>query len=154
RWIDVSVSPSLLRLLLRYIRWADVVHLMAVYSFPTIPTLALCRLIQKPVVWSPRGMFQRWQGTRKQTMKSAWDSLCKLISPKTAVLHFTSNQEAEESAPRMRGFDSVIIPNSLEIPDSVSKIPHSTFRFLYLGRLDEKKGIENLIDAFALMNGR
>ena len=50
-----SVSAGLLRVLGEYIEWADVVHLIAVYSFPTFPTLAYCRRLQKPLVWSPRG---------------------------------------------------------------------------------------------------
>src|SRR5262245_17240799 len=50
RVADVSVSPRFLTLLAPYIRWADVVHLMAVYSFPTIPTLAACKMMGKPLV--------------------------------------------------------------------------------------------------------
>src|SRR5438874_1970191 len=44
RVADVSVSPTLLRLLAGYISWADVVHLTAVFSFPTIPTLFACKV--------------------------------------------------------------------------------------------------------------
>src|SRR5947208_16349096 len=50
-----SMSPDIAAHLYSYVRWADTVHLNAVYSFPTIPALALCRLLAKPVVWSPRG---------------------------------------------------------------------------------------------------
>jgi hypothetical protein len=39
RILDVSIYPTLLRLLMARIRWADLVHLTAVYSFPTSPTL-------------------------------------------------------------------------------------------------------------------
>src|SRR5206468_7028271 len=59
RIADVSISPTLLRLLAAYVWWADVIHLTAVYSFPTIPTLLACKILGKPVVWSPRGMLQR-----------------------------------------------------------------------------------------------
>ena len=34
-----SVSPTLMRLLPTYMRWADVVHLTGVYNFPTFPTI-------------------------------------------------------------------------------------------------------------------
>jgi len=53
---DVSVSPTFLRLLAAYVSWADIVHLTAVYSFPSIA----CKILGKPLVWSPRGMLQRW----------------------------------------------------------------------------------------------
>src|SRR5262249_36805132 len=90
RIMDVSVSPTLLRLLPVYVRWADVVHLTAVYSFPTIPTLLTCKLLGKPVVWSPRGMFQRWEGSTKTTLKSIWNLACRVVSPKRLALHVTS----------------------------------------------------------------
>jgi glycosyltransferase involved in cell wall biosynthesis len=154
RWMDVSVSPRLLSLLHRYIRWADVVHLMAVYSFPTIPTLLACRLLGKPVVWSPRGMLQRWTGTRRPALKLLWEKVCRAAAPKNLLLHFTADSEAEESRSRMPGVRSVVIPNGLSIPDEVDhKNGHSALRLVYLGRLDPIKGIENLLRACSMLNG-
>src|SRR5437588_10956597 len=42
-----SVSPRLLRDLAGYIRWADLVHLTAVHSFPTLPALWTARRLGK-----------------------------------------------------------------------------------------------------------
>src|SRR5262252_10059143 len=50
RRLPPDIAPGLLRRLPKMIRWADVVHLNGVYSFTTIPTLALCRLMRRPVV--------------------------------------------------------------------------------------------------------
>src|SRR5947209_1816600 len=47
-----SVSLQLLCRLAAEFRRADVVHLGLTYSFPVIPTLALCKRYGKPVVWS------------------------------------------------------------------------------------------------------
>src|SRR4051794_15284131 len=55
RSIGADVSFRMFRQLWPMIRWADVVHLTAVYSPPTIPTLAICKLLRKPLVWSTRG---------------------------------------------------------------------------------------------------
>jgi glycosyltransferase involved in cell wall biosynthesis len=161
RIFDVSVSPALLRLLAARIRWADVVHLMAVYSFPTIPTLLLCKLLGKPVVWSPRGMLQRWEGTRKPKLKALWEMVCRLIAPKRFILHVTSDQEAAESAGRFSRAQIAVIPNGVEVPPSVSRPPSSVsgpqspreLRLVYLGRFDPKKGIENLLQARSMLNG-
>ena len=49
-----SVSPALLRFMYPYVKWADIVHLNAVHSFTTLPTLSACRMFRRPVVWSPR----------------------------------------------------------------------------------------------------
>ena len=58
-----SVSPTLMHLLPTYMRWADVVHLTGVYNFPTFPTIFCGRLLHKPLIWSPRGALQRWEGS-------------------------------------------------------------------------------------------
>lgn len=154
RILDVSISPTLLRFLAARIRWADVVHLMAVYSFPTIPTLLFCKLLGKPVVWSPRGMLQRWEGTKRPELKALWERICRFAAPERLVLHVTSDQEAKESAARFPGVEIAVIPNGVEVPQSVTHANgHRGLRLVYLGRLDPKKGIENLLRARSLLNG-
>jgi glycosyltransferase involved in cell wall biosynthesis len=154
RWMDVSVSPQLLLSLTHYVRWADVVHLMAVYSFPTIPTLLVCRALGKPVVWSPRGMLQRWEGTRRPVLKTLWERICRAAAPSDLLLHFTSESEAHESLNRFPAARSVVIPNGLEIPDPIDhKNAAEALRLIYIGRLHPKKGIENLLTACSMLNG-
>ena len=155
RWWGDSVSPTMFVHLWPMIRWADVVHLTAVYSPPTIPTLLVCRLLGKPVVWSPRGALQRWEGSTKPMPKRAWERFCNaLITPNKCKLHVTSKQEAVESEVRILKAHATIIPNGVEIPASLPPrewLPDGRLRILYIGRLHPKKGIENLIRALAIL---
>src|SRR5437867_6880662 len=80
RWA-ASVSPGMLLRLWPMIRWADVVHLTAVYSPPTIPTLLISRLLGKPLVWSPRGALQRWEGSTRVMSKALWEWVCRVFAP-------------------------------------------------------------------------
>jgi glycosyltransferase involved in cell wall biosynthesis len=145
-----STSPALLAELPGYLRWADVVHLMAVYSFPTIPTLAACRLLGKPVIWSPKGMLQRWEGSTNRSLKDAWDQVCRVAAPARTVLHFSTKEEADESTARFGGFASAIIPNGVDVPAEVRHAPPGgPLRVVFLGRLHPIKAIENLIEAIA-----
>ena len=143
-----SVSPQLLKLLPLSLRWADMVHLTAVYNFPTLPTLAACRWMRKPLVWSPRGALQRWPSSRRRGIKTAWESICRQLAPRGTVLHVTSEQEAAESVAKFPGTSAVVIPNGVEIPP---RFEHrkgcGRLRLLFLGRIDPKKGIENLLAA-------
>ena len=143
-----SVSPQLLWLLVPLLRWADLVHLTAVYNFPTLPTLAACRWLGKPLVWSPRGALQRWQSSRRPAVKAGWESVCRRLVPQGTVLHVTSEREAAESVAKFPGISAVVIPNGVEIPPSCEHRNGSgRLRLLFLGRIDPKKGVENLLAA-------
>lgn len=138
------------------IRWADVVHVTAVYSSPTIPAFLLCRAFGKPVVWSPRGALQRWQASTRPWLKASWDAICRsLIDPDRTVIHATSEEEAEATRRRMSRSRIEIVPNGVdlpELPESRPWVPGGELRLLYLGRLHPIKGIENLLRALASLD--
>ncbi len=137
--------------LMPMIRWADVVHLTAVYSPPTIPTLLLCKLFRKPVVWSVRGALQRWQGTTRALPKQLWERWCDLLCIRDrVVLHVTSEDEGRASSDRIKNAAPVVIPNGVDVPPLNADRqwqPDDRLRLLYLGRLHPIKGIENLLHA-------
>ena len=143
-----SLSLPLLGRLLEMVRWADVIHVSAVYSFPVIPAMLAARVAGKPVVWSPRGALQRWSGSTRVRLKDAWDAVCGVIQPKHTVLHVTSDEEAAESIARYPGLRTAIIPNGVHVPAKLTRRPgDGTLRLMFLGRLHPKKGIENLLAA-------
>ncbi|MGE5490054.1 MAG: glycosyltransferase [Actinomycetota bacterium] len=156
RMAGASMSWGLLRHLPRLVKWADVVHLTAIYSFPTIPTLAICRLMGKPVVWSPHGAVQdayEWSGSRNQRLKRLWEALCNALAvPGKTVTHVTSEREGLPTRARLPRARAVVVPNGVDIPNALpgkAWMPGGTLRLLYLGRLARKKGIENLLQAMA-----
>ena len=152
-----SFSTRLLRELPRMVRWADVVHLTAVYSAATIPTLILCKVLRKPVVWSPRGSLQRWEGSSRPRLKRLWEFTCNYLCDRERVtLHFTSDKEMAESAGKIQRASVVVIPNgvdSVEQPKHYSSEKSKSLQLLYLGRLDRIKGIENLLTAMKEADG-
>lgn len=155
RWWAASVSPGMFLRLWPMIRWADVVQLTAVYSPPTILTLLFCRLLGKPVVWSPRGALQRWEGATKPLFKKIWEWICNvLIKPGRCILHVTSEQEAVVSVARVPKAVAELIPNGVDIPEVLPSrvwLPDGKLRLLYLGRLHPIKGIENLLRALDIL---
>jgi glycosyltransferase involved in cell wall biosynthesis len=153
RQLRSSASLPLLRWLASYVHWADVVHLTATYSFPTIPTLLACRLLGRPLVWSPRGGFLRWQGSRRERAKRAWEGVCRLVAPARLVLHATSPAEADACGRSLPAASCVVIPNGVDVPGEVRHAePNGVLRLLYLGRLDPIKGLENLLSACRLLD--
>jgi glycosyltransferase involved in cell wall biosynthesis len=152
RALPESVAPQLLAALPEYLRWCDVVQLVGNYNFPTFPTLLAARLADKPLFWSPRGALQRWSGVRRPQLKAAFERTCQVFFPRTTVLHVTSEEEGRESSERLGGVAYVVIPNGVEIPEHVRHEPSTgLLRLGFLGRLDPKKGIPNLLAACALL---
>ena len=148
-------SIELLRHLIPMVKWAEVVHLTYTYSPPTIPTLLVCRMIGRPVVWSPRGAMQRWDNTPRLFAKKIWEIICNtLASRKGTVLHVTSSEEAQASSSRIPKAKIALIPNGVSVPQVNEKRnwkPNNRLRVMYMGRLHPKKGIENLFEAMALL---
>lgn len=139
--------------------WADVVHLTAVYSFPTLPTLTLAKFKSKPIVWSPRGALlatRQWAGAPRLRAKHAFELLAnKLVEGNRVLLHTTSEDEylfSLKGIPRAR---AVIVPNGVELPPaSVLErgwAPSGSFRILFVSRIDPKKGLEMLLEALRLL---
>jgi glycosyltransferase involved in cell wall biosynthesis len=155
RVIRPDLSPGLLLRLFGMIRQADIVHLNGVYSFSTVPALALCRLLKKPVVWSPLGALQRWPGTRRKTAKKLWERICNsFCEPERVVLHVTSEEDRIESLSRIQRASAVVIRNGIDIPKINPAQPSRQdrdIRLLYLGRLHPIKGIENLLRALTMV---
>lgn len=157
RVAGVSIAPELVWQLMRGLFWADVVHLTGTYSFPTLPTLALARLVGTPLVWSPRGALQasyEWSGARRRRLKRAWELACRALAGDRCVLHVTARVEQMASIALLGPLKSCIIPNGVDLPDPLAPRryrPEGVLRLLYIGRLDPKKGLENLFEALGLV---
>jgi glycosyltransferase involved in cell wall biosynthesis len=152
RRLPDSVAPALLRHLPAYVRWADVVHINAIYNFTTFPALIAARAAGKPVVWSARGALTRWKNTRHAHSKDAWELICRALVPRRTVLHVTSTSEQEQAEQRMKGLRAALVPNGVDIPAAWPRpTPGETLRVLYLGRLHPIKGLDNLLTACGLL---
>jgi len=148
-----SGSWDLLRRLPGEVARADLVHLSMTYSFPTLPTLALCRLYNRPVVWSPRGAIQAtgdWSKARRRRLKSAFERVARRLAPSRTVLHVTAEAEARGTARRMPGLAVTVIANAVALParpDHRRFRPGGRLRLLFLSRLHPKKGLDDLLTA-------
>jgi glycosyltransferase involved in cell wall biosynthesis len=155
KMFGVDFTPALWGRVWSLVHWANVIHLCSVYSSTTMPVLVAGRMLGRPIIWSPRGALQRWTGSRNEGLKSLWESLCRaLIRPSKTLLHVTSQEEGVASSARLGHLKYEVIPNGVDLPQVTMRTPPRTgraLRLLYVGRLDPKKGIENLLQAFKLL---
>ncbi|ARU01553.1 glycosyltransferase [Yoonia vestfoldensis] len=153
-----AVAPGLLARLPAAMLWADVVHLTGTYSFPTLPVLALARILRKPLVWSPRGALQAtqaWPDAPHLRAKHLFEQAANMLRPAQTILHVTAPLEAAQSLARLPHIQTTVIPNSVTIPPVTRRPyrPRGLLRLIYLGRLHPKKGLDLLIAAMAVLPG-
>ena len=152
-----AIAPGLLLALPLAILRTDLIHLTATYSFSTLPTLALARLLRRPVVWSPRGAIQaahEWPDAPRQGSKRLFEWAARHIASQKTVLMVTAKSEAHATAARMPGMRVEIVPNSVKLPAKKALSgrtwrPRGKLRLIFLGRIHEKKGIDLLIEALS-----
>lgn len=151
RWRG-TLSLSFFRMLPNYIRWADIVHLTAVYSPPTIPTLLLSRIYRKPVVWSARGALLQFPGRSKPLIKAIWNKICSFVAPHKIFIHVSSEKEEIDSQRAFPNIKMILVPNGVNIPKDIPKKGQADrLRLLFLGRLHPHKGIRELLSACNLL---
>lgn len=150
-----SVSWELMRRLPKAIYESNLVHLTSTYNFTTVPTLLLARLMNKPIVWTPRGALQatkQWPDAPNRWAKQIFERVCHWIRPRNTILQVTALVEAKLSIDNLPGIETKIIPNPIDLPDLSPRRkwrPRGTLRLMFISRLHPKKGIEILLEVIA-----
>jgi glycosyltransferase involved in cell wall biosynthesis len=131
----------------------DVVHVHAVFSHSSIAAGSACRARGVPYLVRPLGTLDPWSLKRHAWRKRLLLRVAvrSLLSGASAI-HYTSDEEARLAEGAVPGLPRrAVVP--LGVDEELFADPPATFGddspyILALSRLDPKKGIEVLIDAF------
>lgn len=140
----------------------QVIHIHAVFSFATLAAALAAWLSSVPYVVRPLGVLNDWgmKNRRRWLKMLSFRLLDKHALDHAAMIHYTSEREAVEAAPLGIKARTLILPLGLNL-NSFSLLPSREERavrwpqtrghqvILYLSRLDEKKGLPTLLEAFA-----
>jgi glycosyltransferase involved in cell wall biosynthesis len=106
------------------------------------------------LVISPRGMLEPWAFRHKRIKKRvAWWAYQRSDLRRASLVHATSQQEMSHLATLRVNREIAVVPNGVDPPPRDTRndaLPPRSI--LFLSRLDPKKGIPLLIDAFASMS--
>ena len=131
---------------------ADILHTHGIWQHPSWAALAWKKRWKRPHVCSVRGMLEPWAWQHHAWKKMPiWHLLEHRNIQSAALLHATSEQEAEALHERGLTAPIAIIPNGVDIPLTLlpESLSSSRRTALFLSRVHPKKGLPLLLEAWA-----
>lgn len=128
----------------------NLLHCHSVWLMPPTYCARTARKRACPFVLSPRGTLSEWAFRRGSPMKRViWPLFQRACVDAATCLHATSEQEASEI--RKHGFRQpiAVIPNGVDIPLEAAKLEEREPIVAFMGRLHPKKGLDDLLAAWA-----
>ncbi len=141
----------------------DLLHLHGIWMYPSVACEQWRIRTGRPVVISPHGMLDKWALARSR-VKKILASLLFQRGALSACACLHALNDAEAASFREFGLENPIcvLPNGVDrmhytrtiSPSWKSQVPSGPRLMLFLGRLHPKKGIEELLAAWALLQRR
>lgn len=163
-----TFSPELFRSLLKDAHTYDLFHITAVWNFPVFAASMSALIKKKPYLISTRGVLCEEALQLRSRFKKLilYNMLAKHYLNRASGLHFTSEDEKEKVPPYLGlTAPAYIVPNGIDITEFTTLPQRGIFtakypklkdkRFiLFLGRINKVKGLDILIDAFAMLQDK
>ncbi|AKO97740.1 Glycosyltransferase [Marinovum algicola DG 898] len=130
----------------------DIVHDNSIWRRANHRIARLCRDRDIPRVVSTRGMLEPWALKHKRWRKRlAWHVYQRHDLNSTALLHATADSEAKAIALLGLRPPVVVIPNGVDLPPPLDRLPEPPRTALFLSRIHPKKGLEMLLDGWTAL---
>jgi glycosyltransferase involved in cell wall biosynthesis len=153
---EFAFSPGLSLWLARHLRRYQLLHIHALFSYPSTSAMAQARWAGVPYILRSIGQLSPWSLAQSSGRKR-W--LLRLIERRNlqgaAALHFTTDAERDEAVALGLSPPALVLPLGVRRPEPAPEQGPSNdspgVRFLFLSRLHPKKQLEHLLEACALL---
>ena len=132
----------------------DLVHIHGVWMYPQYIAAKFCVKNNIPFILSIHGMYEPWLWKKGKLKKKVYfNFLTKKVFSRAKFIHAITPLEKENLQSLFTKNSVIEIPNLIEEISTEekkqSKTKDNVNYILYLGRLDEKKGIDLLLKSFS-----
>lgn len=158
-----TFSIPLVRWLRRHVGEFDLLHIHALFSFPSTVAAWFAGRKRVPYIIRPLGVLNRWgmENRRALAKRISLQLIERRIVSRAMLMHYTTEaerSEAIETLPELEGAGSVILP--VPVPDEAFEGANPELFLqtypqikgkeivLFLSRIDRKKGLDMLLPAF------
>jgi glycosyltransferase involved in cell wall biosynthesis len=149
------LSPALLTAVWKNAKTYDAIHIHAWWNLVSVLSCLIAVIRRVPVVVSARGTLSPYSFQNKnRAIKSLIHNLLSKPVLKRCHIHATSQRENEAVNSIISPKNSAIIPNFVKLPvyhPSVQNTTIASIKLLFFSRIEEKKGLDILINALPLV---
>jgi glycosyltransferase involved in cell wall biosynthesis len=152
-------SPSLAIWLFMYIRRYDIIHIHAIFSFPSTFAMIAARIMRVPYIIRTIGQLNIWSLNQSRFRKRLMLGLVERSNLQHSVaVHVTSKSEMEDLRRLKMDSNVLLLGLGVDLVDSFrfdhSRVLEKVTRFVFLSRLHPKKQLEVLLQALNIVRYR
>lgn len=148
-------SPALQKILRKEAKSFDIIHIHAWWNLVSLFSTMIALNRKVPVLVSPRGTLSPYSFKNKSIgVKWVIHQLFGKRLLNKCHIHVTSLQEKEAIEKLIRPKSITVLPNFVKLSDkaiSSTIKPSPVFRLLFFSRIEEKKGLDILINALPML---